>query len=181
MLLRGVRLSDLEDDRDLDIETDSRRDRRDLGGGEGLKDGDVVDLLRFDGRGEREWEDEGFGDLRRVPRSGLLPRPRPPLPLYVVLRRSGDLDLRLRGAGERDLEVGRSLRRDGERDPDSDRTGVGDIDSGVDDLLRSSRLRPPRPPGTYVSDSRGKGARKDRKSTRLNSSHERRSRMPSSA
>ena len=79
-LLRGVRLSDLEDERDLDLEGESRRALRDLGGGEGLKDEDVVDLLRFDGLGEREREDEGVGD-RRVPRSGLCPLPRPPLPL----------------------------------------------------------------------------------------------------
>ena len=155
-----MRLRDLEDERDL--ETDSRRDLRDLGGGEGLMDAEVVDLLLLVGRGERETEDEGVGDLRRAPRSGLLPRPRPPLPLYVVPRRSGDLDLRLRGAGERDLEVDRSRRRGGgERDSESDRAEAGDADFDVDDLLRSSRLRPPRPLGTYVSDSLGAGARND--------------------
>lgn len=79
-LLRGVRLSDLEDERDLDLEGEARRVLRDLGG-EGLKDADVVDLLRFDGLGEREREDEGVGDRRRFPRSGLRPLPRPPLPL----------------------------------------------------------------------------------------------------
>jgi hypothetical protein len=75
-LLRGERLSDFEYERDLDLETDScrdLRDLRDLGGGEGLMDSDVVDLLRLDGRGEREGEDKGVGVLRRVPRSGLLP------------------------------------------------------------------------------------------------------------
>jgi hypothetical protein len=164
-LLRGVRPDDREDERDL--ERDSRRDLRDLGGGEGLMDADVVDLLRLDGRGEREGEDEGVGDLRRAPRSGLLPRPRPPRPLYVVPRRSTDLDLRLRGAGERDPEGDRSLRRGGERDSDSDRAGVADAEFDIDDLLRSSRLRPPRSLGTYVSDSLGGGARNDSLSLEL--------------
>lgn len=151
-LLREERLSDFEYERDLDLETDSRRDLRDLGGGEGLMDSDVLDLLRLGGRGEREGEDKGVGVLRRVPRSGLLPRPRPPLPLYVVACLSADLDLRLRATGERDLDVERSRRRGGgERDSDSDRADADDGDFDGDGLLLSSRLPPPRPPGTYVS------------------------------
>ena len=67
------RLRDFEYERDLDLETDLWRDLRDLGGGEGLMDSDVVDLLRLDDRGKRAGEDKGVGVLRRVPRSGLLP------------------------------------------------------------------------------------------------------------
>jgi hypothetical protein len=74
---RGLRVSDLELERDLDLEVESRlRDLRDLGG-EGLRE--VDDLRLRDGRGERDMElSDGVDDLRRVPRSGLRPRPLPP-------------------------------------------------------------------------------------------------------
>jgi hypothetical protein len=74
---------------------------------------------------------------------------------------SGDLDLRRRG-GERDLEDDLLRRRGGgERESDSDLTDIGEVDFGVGDLLRSSRLLPPRPLGTYVSDSLGGGPRNE--------------------
>ena len=82
-LLTGVRLRDLDVERDLDLELELRRLRslRDLGGGYGLNDSEV-DLRRLAGRGDRERDaSEAVGDLRRVPRSGLLPLPLPPLPL----------------------------------------------------------------------------------------------------
>jgi len=78
-LLRGVRLGDREDDLDLDTELVLRRDRRDLGGGDGLRDSDVA--LRLDGLGDRERElPEGVDDLRRATRLELLPLTLPPRP-----------------------------------------------------------------------------------------------------
>jgi len=76
-LLRGVRLGDLEGDRDIELVL--RRIRRALGGGDGLIESDVALLL--DGLGERERELlEGVEDLRRGARIGLLPLPLPPRP-----------------------------------------------------------------------------------------------------
>lgn len=104
------------------------------------------DLLRLGG-GERDKE-LPVNDLLRVPIYGLLPRPLPlpPLPLYTS-RLSGDLDLRLRKDGERDLDGDLILRRRGDRDWDIERVEIGDADCEGDRLLRSFRL-PPLPPGT---------------------------------
>lgn len=140
VLLRGagLRLNDEEVDRDLDPELVLRRRYlRDFGGGERLKDS-VEALLRFRG-GERD--SEGEGDLRRGLLSGLLARPLPPLPR---LRLSGDLDLRLRGDGDRDSETDRLRRLGGDRDEDFDLEG--DLERDKDGLRLSSRL--PRPAGT---------------------------------
>lgn len=125
-------------DRDLDLELVLRRRYlRDFGGGERLKDS-VVALLRLRG-GERD--SEGEGDLRRGLLSGLLARPLPPLPRVLL---SGDLDLRLRGDGDRDSEADRLRRLGGDRDKDFDLEG--DLERDNDGLLLSSRR--PRAGGT---------------------------------
>jgi hypothetical protein len=142
ILLRGVRLGDLDGDRDTELVL--RRVRRDLGGGDGLIESEVA--LRLDGLGEREREDlEGVEDRRRGARFGLLPLPLPPRPRYVLPRLSGVLDLR-RGDGERDLEGERCRRRGGVRE--SDLAADGDRDSVVDALPRLFRRGSPRPLGT---------------------------------
>lgn len=148
--LRGVRLGDLDIEGDLEMDLDMelvlRRDRRDRGGGDGDKDADEDLLLFVGGDLEREIS-EGVGDLRRGPRSGLLPLPRPPRPRYILLRLSGDLFLR-RG-GERDLEGERRLPGgDSERDPEADLAEAGDLDFDGDGLLRSVLLSPRRSLGT---------------------------------
>lgn len=150
VFLRGVRLGDLDIEGDLEIDLDmelvSRRDRRDRGGGDGDKDADE-DLLLFAGGDLDREASEGVGDLRRGPRSGLLPLPRPPRPLYVLLRLSGDLFLR-RG-GERDREGERRLLGgDGERDLEADLAEAGDRDFDGDSRLRSVLLGPRRSLGT---------------------------------
>jgi len=72
---------EIETDLERDLELWRLRFLRFLGGGEGLIGSDV-DLLRFSGLGERDREvSEGMGDLRRIPRSRLLPLPLPPIPL----------------------------------------------------------------------------------------------------
>lgn len=162
LLRAGTGLRDLETDADLDLERDLDKDlrrKRDLlGEGEGLMDSDVGRLLlRGLGEGDREIS-LGVVDLRRrVPRSGLRPLPLPPRPLYES-RLSGvlDLDLRLRGLGDRDLEEDRYRRRGGERERLGDLAGDAELteERRLLSSLPPSLLGPPRPRGTYVSASR---------------------------
>jgi hypothetical protein len=131
---------------DLDLELVFLRALRVRGAGDDDKDADV-DLLLFIGRGDRDLDtSEGLKDLRRGPRSGLLPLPRPPRPRYELFILSRDLFL-CRG-GERDREGEKRRRRDGERDIDFDLAEAGERDLDGDPLLRSSLLGPRRSLGT---------------------------------
>jgi hypothetical protein len=121
---------------DLDLELVFLRALRVRGAGDDDKDADV-DLLLFIGRGDRDLDtSEGLKDLRRGPRSGLLPLPRPPRPRYELFILS------------RDLFLCRGGERDGERDIDFDLAEAGERDLDGDPLLRSSLLGPRRSLGT---------------------------------
>jgi len=164
LLLRAKPLPDRGEETDLDLDLDLVSSLRLLRrGGDGLREADGV-LRRF-GNGETDTEmSERLGDLRRVPRSGLLPRPLSPLPRYE-LRLPVDLDLRRRGAGERDLDSDLLRRRGGLRDGDLEREDTSDGDLYEGDLLRSSRL-PPRPLGTYESHPLGRNTPRSLESRR---------------